>query len=43
MLNPEMEQKMEKKFFIFEVIATELGVADSHNLQQDTYHRMSMS
>ena len=37
-----MEQKGEKKFFVFQIIAFELGVANSLNLQQDTYHRQSM-
>ena len=41
--NPEMEKKMEKKFFVFQIIACELGVANSQNLEQDTCHRMSMS
>ena len=37
-----MEQKIEKKILVFQIIAFELGVADSHNLQEDTCHRMSM-
>ena len=37
-----MEQKMQKKFIVFQIIAFELGVADSHNLEQDTCHRMLM-
>ena len=37
-----MEQKMQKKFIVFQIIAFELGVADSHNLEQDTCHREAM-
>ena len=37
-----MQQKMQKKFFVFRVIAYQLGVANSHNLEQDTSHRKSM-
>ena len=37
-----MEQKTKKKFFVFQIIAFELGVANSHNLEQDTYHRQSI-
>ena len=33
------ETKKSKKFFIFKVIAFELGVINTHNLEQDTYHR----
>ena len=39
----EMEQKIEKKFFVFQIIAFELGVTNSHNLEQDTCRRQSMS
>ena len=28
-----MEQKIEKKFFVFQIIAFELGVANSYNLE----------
>ena len=38
----EMEQKIEKKFFVFQIIAFELGVTNSHNLEQDTCRRQSM-
>ena len=34
--------KNREKFFVFQIIAFELGVAYSHNLKQDTWHRMSM-
>ena len=34
--SPEMEQKVEKKLFVFGIIAFALGVANSHNLEQDT-------
>ena len=37
-----MEQKIQKKFFVFQIIAFELGVANSHNLEQDTCHRQSI-
>ena len=30
---PEMEQKIEKKVFVFQIIAFELGVGNSPNLQ----------
>ena len=38
----EMKQKIEKKFFVFQIIAFELGVTNSHNLEQDTWRRQSM-
>ena len=31
-----MEQKIQKKFFVFQINVFELGVANSHNLEQDT-------
>ena len=37
-----MEQKIQKKFLVFQIIAFELGVANSRNLEQDTCHRQSM-
>ena len=37
-----MEQKIEQKCLVFEIIAFELGVANSHNIEQDTCHRKSM-
>ena len=37
-----MEQKIEKNFFNFEIIAFELGVADSHPLEQDICDWQSM-
>ena len=39
---PEMEQKIGKKFFVFQIIAFELGVANSRNIEQDTCHRQPM-
>ena len=38
----EMEQKVEKKLLVFLIIAFELGVTNSHNLERDTWHRLSM-
>ena len=38
----EMEQKIEKKLFVFKTIAFEAGVANCHNPEQDTCHRQSM-
>ena len=37
-----MEQKVEEKFLVFQIIAFELGVADSRNIEQDTCHRQPM-
>ena len=37
-----MEQKIEKKFFVFKIIAFELGVANSLNLEHDPCHRQSL-
>ena len=39
---PEMQQKIQKKFFVFQIIAFELGVANSNNLEQDICHRQWM-
>ena len=39
---PEVEQKIRKKFFVFQIPAFELGVAISGNIEQDTFHRRSM-
>ena len=39
---PETEQKIEEKFFVFQIIAFELGVASSYNLEHAISHRMSM-
>ena len=39
---PETEQKIEKKFFVSHIIAFELGVAYSHNLEEDTCHWQSI-
>ena len=38
----EMEQKIQKKFFLFQIVAFELGVANSRNIEQDTCHRQPM-
>ena len=37
-----MEQKIDKKIFVFMIIALESG-ANSHMVEQDTSHRHSMS
>ena len=37
-----MEQKFEKMLLVFQIVAFELGVANSHNIEQDTYHPHSM-
>ena len=37
-----MEQKIDKKLFVFQIIAIELGVANSHNLVHDICHQQSM-
>ena len=37
-----MEQKIEKNFFVFQILAFELGVANSRNIEQDTCHRNSL-
>ena len=34
-----MEEEIEKMFFIFNIIAFELGAINSHNLEQDSCHR----
>ena len=34
--------KIKKKFFVFQIIAFELGVAHSHSLEQHTCHWQSM-
>ena len=34
-----MEQKIEAKFFVFQIIAFELRVANSRNIEQDTCHQ----
>ena len=36
MYNSEMEKKLQKKVFLFQIIAFELEVANSQNLEQDT-------
>ena len=37
-----MEQKLEKKAFVFQIIAFEFRVANSRNMQQDTWHQQAM-
>ena len=37
-----MEQKKEKKFYVFKIIAFELETTNSLNLEQDTCHWQSM-
>ena len=37
-----MEQTLQQKVFVFQIIAFEMEVANSDNLEQDTCHRMSM-
>ena len=32
-----MEEKVQKKFFVFQINAFEFGVGNSHNLEQDAY------
>ena len=39
---PEMDQQIQKTFFVFQIIAFELGVANYHNLEQVIYNRQSM-
>ena len=39
----QMEQKIEKNYFVCQIIAFELGVANSHNTEQDSCRRQSMS
>ena len=42
MYNPEKEQKIQKIFFVFQIIAFELGVANSDNIEQNICHRQTM-
>ena len=37
-----MEQNIGENDFFFQIIGFELGVANPHNLKQDTCHRYSM-
>ena len=37
-----MKQKIEKMFFVINILAFELGVANSDNIEKDTCHRHSM-
>ena len=39
---PEMEQKIQKIFFVFKIIAVELGVANCRNLEHNICHRQYM-
>ena len=34
-----MEHKAETMFFVFQILAFELGVANSRNIEQDTSHQ----
>ena len=38
----EMEQKIQKKFFVFMIITFESVAAISHNYEQGTFHWQSM-
>ena len=35
MQNTEIKEKIEEKFFVVQITGFELGVANSHNLEQD--------
>ena len=37
-----MQEKIEKKFSVFEIIASELVSLNCPYLEQDTFHRQSM-
>ena len=37
-----MEEKDEKKFFVFQIIVTDLAAASSHYYKENTCHRQSM-
>ena len=37
-----MEKKVQKNFFVFQIIASELGGANSYNLEKDICDRQSM-
>ena len=37
-----MEQKIQKKCIVFQIMAFDLGVANSRNIEHDTCHRQSM-
>ena len=37
-----MEQEIQKKFFVFQKIAFELGVANSYNFEQYIFQQQSM-
>ena len=39
---PEIEQKIQEKFFVFQVIAFQLGVGNSRNIEQVTCHQQPM-
>ena len=38
-----MEQKTEKKFFVFKILAFEYETENSHNVVQDTFNLLSLS
>ena len=37
-----MEQKLQKKVYVFQIILFEMGVENSDNLEQDTCRRQSI-
>ena len=37
-----MQKKIPEKCFVFEIIESELGVANSRNIERDTCHRCSI-
>ena len=39
---PEKKQKNQKKFLVLKIIALELGMTNSHNLEQDNCHYKSI-
>ena len=39
---PEMDEKNQRKDYVFKIIAFELGTTSSHNREQDTCHWQSM-
>ena len=39
---PDMAQKIQNNFFVFQIIVIEFGVANSRYLEKDIYHRQSM-
>ena len=37
-----MEQKIQKKLFVFQILAFELGIANSRNIEQDICYHQSL-